>query len=99
MTSWLVGDHQVAVVDVDEGVLEGSRRQGATGSASRWQTGPSLCCGYTHMEQERERERERGTTGKTMGQLTISRHKGPNYKANRGHVIKQRLYQGNGIYH
>ena len=24
MTNWLVGDHQVAVVDVDEGVLEGS---------------------------------------------------------------------------
>ena len=24
MTNWLVGDHKVTVVDIDEGVLEGS---------------------------------------------------------------------------
>ena len=28
MTNWLVGDHQVAVVDVNEGVLEGSGMSG-----------------------------------------------------------------------
>ena len=28
ITNWLVGDHQVAVVDVDEGVLEGSDMSG-----------------------------------------------------------------------
>ena len=28
MTNWLVGDHQVAVFDVDEGFLEGSDMSG-----------------------------------------------------------------------
>ena len=28
MTNWLVGDHQVTVADVDEGVLEGSDMAG-----------------------------------------------------------------------